>query len=98
MGIYINGMEMPKEGTVMVVDSTGQVWINQWPTRGYTRIDKVKAVELPPHGRLKDADALIVDLMDRGVEGLQMDDWYEIQQSVEDAPTIIEAEKEENND
>lgn len=48
-----------------------------------------------PHGRLIDADALIVDLMDRGVEGLQTDDWHEIQQSVVDAPTVIEAEGEE---
>ena len=32
-------------------------------------------------------------LMDRGVEGLQTDDWYEIHQAVADAPTIIPAEE-----
>lgn len=57
-----------------------------------TRLDDCPLVELPPHGRLIDADALIVDLMDRGVEGLQTDDWYEIRQAVDDAPTIIEEE------
>lgn len=35
MSIYIKGMEMPKEGTVFVIDSAGQVWSNKWPTRGY---------------------------------------------------------------
>lgn len=35
-----------------------------------------------------DATALIIDLMDRGVEGLQADDFHEIQQVVDDAPTL----------
>lgn len=34
MSIYIRGMEIPKEGTVFVIDSAGQVWSNEWPTRG----------------------------------------------------------------
>ena len=46
-----------------------------------------------PHGRLIDADALIIDLMDRGIDGVQTDDWHEIQQAVADAPTIILAEE-----
>ena len=50
-------------------------------------------IEIPDnHGRLIDADALIVELMDRGVEGLQTDDWHEIQQAVADAQTIIPAD------
>ena len=32
--------------------------------------------------RLIDADALIIDLMDRGIEGIQTDDWNEIQDTV----------------
>ena len=35
-----------------------------------------------------DATALIIDLMDRGIEGLQTDDFHEIQQAVDDAPTL----------
>lgn len=55
--------------------------------RGY------KAIEIPPHGRLIDADALHIDLMDRGIADIQTNDWYEIRQAVDDAPTIIESEK-----
>lgn len=58
MGIYINGMEMPKEGTVFVIDSTGQVWSNEWPTKGYIRLNGVTAIPVPPHGDLIDRDAL----------------------------------------
>ena len=56
------------------------------------RYDGCPLVELPTHGRLIDADALIIALMDEGIESIQMDDWKEIQQAVMDAPTIIEAE------
>lgn len=59
MSILITGMEMPKEGTVFVIDSAGQVWSNEWPTRGYIRLDGVTAVPVPAHGRLIDADALM---------------------------------------
>jgi hypothetical protein len=38
--------------------------------------------------RLIDADAIIVDLLDRGIEGVQTDDYAEFQQIVEDAPTV----------
>jgi hypothetical protein len=38
--------------------------------------------------RLIDADALIIELMDRGIEHLQTDDFHEIQQTVDDAPTV----------
>ena len=51
-------------------------------------------VELPPHGRLIDADALTIELMDRGVDQVQLDDLSEIQQAIADTPTIIEAEDE----
>ena len=37
--------------------------------------------------RYIDADALIIKLMDKGIEGLQTDDWHEIQQTVEDMPS-----------
>jgi hypothetical protein len=38
--------------------------------------------------RLIDADAIIIDLLDRGIEGVQTDDYAEFQQIVEDAPTV----------
>lgn len=47
------------------------------------------------HGRLGDLDALVIDLMDRGLEGIQTDDWAEIQQTVMEQPTIVDKEDSE---
>ena len=50
-------------------------------------------VEIPtPHGRLGDLDKLMTEFMDSDLDHLQRDDWKEVIQIVEDAPTIIEAE------
>lgn len=65
MGIYIPGIDMPHEGQVIVVDSTGGVWSNEWPTRGYTRINGVKAAAIPEHVRLVDADAFAAEMKER---------------------------------
>ena len=94
MSIIIKGLDMPSNGAerCIVIRSDGTV-------RTFVGAEiPATAEQLPPHGRLIDADALIVDLMDRGVEGLQTDDWHEVQQAVEDAPTIIEAEGEDGED
>lgn len=92
MSILIDGFRMPqkKNGFVVVIYPDGVCACEDG------RI--FDAEQLPPHGRLIDADALIVDLMDRGVEGLQTDDWHEIQQAVSDAPTVIEAEGKDGED
>lgn len=98
MGIYIKNMEMPKDiepGLVIEfadgIDGKRYARLYHYRHGGLTEWHE--AVSVPPHGRLIDADALIVELMDRGVEGLQTDDWHEIQQAVADAPTIIPAEE-----
>lgn len=108
MSILITGMEMPKEGTVFVIDSAGQVWSNEWPTRGYIRLDGVTAVPVPAHGRLIDADAL-----DRAFTGIRWDnnglahwgdrkDWClsgsEIEALISAAPTIIPADPAEGGE
>lgn len=50
-------------------------------------------IEVPtPHSRLIDADALMTEFMDSDLDHLQRDDWREVIQIVQDAPTIIEAE------
>lgn len=49
-------------------------------------------VDLGKHGGLIDADKLIIDLMDRGLEGVQTDDYSEIQQTILVQDTVIEAE------
>ena len=38
--------------------------------------------------RLIDGDAIIIDLLDRGIEGVQTDDYAEFLQIIEDAPTV----------
>jgi hypothetical protein len=48
-------------------------------------------IEIPtPHGRLIDADELMVEIMDSDLDHLQRDDWKEVIQIINDAPTVIE--------
>lgn len=42
--IYIKGTNLPEEGSILVIDSTGAVWENQWPTRGYFRREDLIAI------------------------------------------------------
>ena len=59
------------------------------------RPDWCPLIEIPtPHGRLIDADKLMVEIMDSDLDHLQRDDWKEVIQIVVDAPTVIEAEGE----
>ena len=90
MSILINGVSMPKDGLAVNISifEDGSVRVRYY---GGSRVIG-SAIELPPHGRLGDLDALIIDLMDRGVDGVQTDDLYEILQTIMDAPTIIPAE------
>ena len=90
--LLIKGMEMPKGNNVLVVDSAGTITkVNRWPEKvEATDPFSVKAVALPEHGRLIDADALkkhMTDLLrhdyvfdEVGCFGL-----------VKDAPTVLEA-------
>ena len=84
MGIYVPGIKLPKEGDCIIVYSDGEVWGDGKP------IGKVgTAVELPPHGRLIDADAL-------KNKHHWTDDFYETEyvevEDIDAAPTIIPAE------
>lgn len=96
MSILIKGMAMPAS----CVDCPMMQGEN-----GYCKLRKeyvygdiprsCPLVPVPPHGRLIDADALHIDLIDRGIADIQTNDWYEIRQAVDDAPTIIESEEED---
>ena len=107
MGVYIKDMKMPtscyacmffaqtdywnKEDEADILSRCKRTGEKTWESvNGY--LPNCPLVPVPPHGRLIDADALIVDLMDRGIEGIQTDDWHEIQQAIADAPTIIPTE------
>lgn len=80
MGVYIPKMEMPskKNGAVIILYPNG--------TAVFEDGKEYQVVEVKPHGRLIDADALTE------VFSECHDDW--VKHQVEIAPTIIEAEGE----
>lgn len=81
MGVYIKDMEMPKNCAEC-----------RYPCKHYD----CPLVEIQsPHGDLADKDKLIQEFMDSDLGHLQRDDWKEVIQIVEDAPTVIEAEESE---
>lgn len=98
-GIYIPGMKMPKAGYCFIVFHNGEVWGDG------KRIGKVAtAVELPPHGRLIDADKLYKSIQAQteiirkwGIDELtEIADLLEkgFLQEIENADTIIPADPE----
>jgi len=108
-GIYISGMKMPtscaicpfmKTNDDLDVEDYRHMYCD-FPGIGEfvtdyeaSRHPYCPLVELPAqHGRLIDADMLIIDILDRGVDGVQTDDLTEIQQIIADAPTVIPTEE-----
>ena len=103
MGVYIKGMEMPKEGnwkTVRIYPD-GTCAVPNW--QGDCMLLKgAQAAELPPHGRLIDADALLMrinhEVMEAYMDGVcygvhpSQEYLYLLGEIIDDAPTIIEAE------
>lgn len=93
-GIYIPGMKMPKLGYREIrIHHDGNVTENPCPEYSYE--EKIsKAIPVPDHGRLIDADALEADIFQL--------DWrtgeeYAVgfsEQAIDKAPTIIPADKE----
>lgn len=105
--VLINGMEMPKNcGNCHLRKSNeDRVWcpiLGEYicfETEFLGRKTNCPLVEVPtPHGRLVDGDVLMTEVMDSDLDHLQRDDWKEVIQIVQDAPTIIEAEGSENED
>lgn len=67
MSIIIKGMAMPQgnaECVEIYIYGDGTVFARQKKAVNGRKINGVEAVELPPHGRLIDADALRHDLKD----------------------------------
>lgn len=93
MGIYIEGMEMPLPGTfnIIYIYSDGQVRMPSWG-KGMTPTNGVKAIPIPPHGRLIDADALrdnnssVIEINSPDGTVLALDVAI-----IDDAPTVIPA-------
>ena len=95
MGIYIDGMEMPKEGswTTVRIYPDGTCARPNWQG-DCTLIKGTKAVPVPPHGRCIDADALIKS--DSVVGKLMMfgGEYVYTQSEIDRATTIIQADPE----
>lgn len=97
MGVYIKGMEMPskRNGAVIIIYPNG--------TAVYEDGKEYQVVELSPHGRLIDADALMLiiqeyleeysDLNEDGLHNLKWCAMREAEMAINDAPTIIEEEE-----
>lgn len=85
MSILIKGMEMPKDRGVYIAIDNGEVFVKPLGALNWTRLTEM-AVEIPPHGRLVDADALMCGMGDAEYKGA-------IKRVLMQAPTVIPAEE-----
>lgn len=85
MGIYIPGMKMPKDEKAIHLEIHSDGTVLMWQMGDDDKVIGT-AIELPPHGRLKDADALIGKAYQPGAYG------YVDAIQIANATTIIPAE------
>lgn len=98
MGVYIKGMEMPKEGSWRSIRIYPDGTIGRPIGFGdYALVEGAKAVPVPPHGRLIDADALFrkvkTECNPYGKPTIEFESGKKVLEMIENAPTIIEAEE-----
>lgn len=101
MSIMIKGMEMPKTCKECPF-SDHEAWcliLGDWRERYYMPKDErskyCPLIELPPHGKLIDADRLLTDRMKSKYYHLPNGDTAIPIIDIEHAPTVLEAEDEE---
>lgn len=111
MSVLIKGMEMPPSCrycefrhlslTQNAFCTAAQKTIDYMDERT-KRLDNCPLIELPPHGRLVDADALEQDAQKRllmcNKNNNQFQKPYEVMRAIVLAPTIIEAEGSETDE
>lgn len=89
MSIIITGLEMPKEreNFNLTIKYNGMVLDTE------TGMQVAEAYEIPPHGRLIDADELMA-MVHRAMEDDDMyeDDYRDVRDWLAVAPTVIEEE------
>ena len=94
MSILIKGMKMPKDGDWVNINicSDGSVYFIKSASNGFVfyGVRKGEAIEIPPHGRLIDADEAIGHLFN-GEQCLYS--WDEIEDAIDATETIIPAEE-----
>ena len=84
MGIYIPGMEMPKEGTFIAIYKRGDVF---YIVQG---VNRCPLIPVSPHGDLIDCKQLTKS--DHQHYEHMSDEFYVTVRDIENAPTIIPAE------
>ena len=100
MGLYIQNMEMPKEGQMLIIfpDGTAYVCFNGMRER----LAQAEAVSVPPHGRLIDAGKMRESIRRQAgllkLMGGELSDIAEtlekgFLQEIANAPTVIPAEE-----
>lgn len=99
MSIIIKGMKMPERGksVFLRIDDRGEVYILKRCTNNYNFYPTTlyKAVELPPHGRIIDADEFELSMQHEWEKNnISNGTWIDIREWLKDAPTIIEEEGE----
>ena len=94
MGVYIKGMEMPTCCSLCPCFNDEYYYcqaadmdLGRIPVE--SRRPNCPLIEVPPHGRLVDADALLVD--DHQHYNYIADEFYVEVRTIENAPTVIEA-------
>ena len=100
MGVYIPKIELPKNDEIIMISRGGYV---EWSDIDGSWECESKAIELPTHGRLIDADALMLKIKDyieeysaideNGFHNLKWCAMKEAEMAIKDAPAIIEAEE-----
>ena len=94
MAILIEGMEMPKETTLISIGPGGTVEIHRNDDLTWVPL-KEKAVPVPPHGRLGDLDKLNEEVHLLIKENMfSRDDARDLLETIADAPTVIPASEE----
>lgn len=108
MSILIKGMEMPQSCNACMFDVYGLCLINKNIEGEDELTHSCPLVEVQPHGRLIDADALLArfEKEEKAAEehgrdfsfsfksgGENCTEWWAVQQMLMDAPTIIKAEE-----
>ena len=101
MGVYIKGMEMPKEiepGLVIEfadgIDGKRYARLYHYRNGGLT--EWLEAVPVPPHGRLGDLDALYESCaLDTNIDVMasakRINEYMQLK--IDEAPTVIEADE-----
>ena len=93
MGVYIKGMDMPKNCHECVFGKYEVCAINISVEKKDAITHSCPLVEVPPHGRLIDADTLKARLFPEKIDGIKTSISVSCMKLViDDAPTVIEAD------